>query len=60
MTNKELQLILRTLFREQATKNPYFIFAYNWGIVNFSDKVVTAQEIMQCVNEVVFPPIGKN
>ena len=59
MTPEQLQQIL-LLFREQANKNPYFIFIYNWGIVNFSNKVVTAQETMQCIAGVRFPPIGKN
>ena len=60
MTNKQLQQILWTLFREQADKNPYFIFVYNWGIVNLSGKLVTAVEVMHCIEMVRFPPIGKN
>jgi len=59
MTHKQLQQIL-FLLREQADKNPYFIFVYDWGIVNLSDRVVTAREIAQCVNGARFPPIGKN
>lgn len=59
MTPEQLQQIL-ALLREQATNNPYFIFVYNWGIVNLSGKVVTATEVMQCINGAVFPPIGKN
>ena len=50
MTNEQLQQLL-AIIKQQAAKNPYFTFVYDWGIVNFSDKVVTAQEIMQCVND---------
>lgn len=59
MTHKQLQQLLAIL-REQAVNNPYFIFVYDWGIVNLSDRVVTAGEIAQCINAVRFPPIGKN
>jgi len=59
MTNKELQQIL-LLLREQATDNPYFVFVYNWGIVNTSGRLVTAAEVMHCIDMAQFPPIGKN
>lgn len=59
MTNKELQQLL-AIMKQQAALNPYFIFVYNWGIVNLSGRVVTAAEVAQCINGAVFPPIGKN
>lgn len=59
MTNEQLQQLL-AIIKQQAKLNPYFVFVYDWGIVNFSDKVATANEIMQLVNMVRLPPIGKN
>lgn len=59
MTNKELQQLL-AIMKQQAALNPYFVFVYNWGVVNFSDRVATAGEIMRVVNGAQFPPIGKN
>lgn len=59
MTNKQLQQIL-AMMRQQATLNPYFTFVYNWGIVNRSNKIATANEVMRCINGAKFPPIGKN
>lgn len=54
MTHKQLQqklmLQLWAHLREQADKNPYFIFVYDWGIVNqTSYEVPTASQIAQCV-----------
>lgn len=60
MTHKQLQKILWTFFREQADKNPYFIYIYNWGIVNTSGRMATAQEIALSLEKLEFPPIGKN
>lgn len=64
MTSKELQQIYEriwALLHQQVANNPYFIFIYDWGIVNqTSCEVPTASQIMQCVNAVQFPPIGKN
>ena len=59
MTKHQLQQIL-AIMRQQAKLNPYFVFVYDWGIVNYSDKIVGASEIMRLVNGVRFPPIGKN
>lgn len=59
MENEQLQKILQAL-REQAAKNPYFVFVYDWGIVNLSPEIATATEIMHCIETVQFPPIGKN
>ena len=59
MTKYQLQQLL-AIIKQQAKLNPYFSFVYDWGVVNYSDKVATANEIMQLVNMVKFPPIGKN
>jgi len=59
MTNEQLQQLL-AIIKQQAALNPYFVFIYNWGIVNTSGRVVTATEVMQCIEAVKFPPIGKN
>ena len=56
---KRLDQILAIL-RQKAANNPYFTFIYDWGIINLSDKVVTAKEVMRCIDGAKFPPIGKN
>ena len=47
---------------EQLIKrNPYWIFLYNWGIINGgTPRVVSATEIIDCFRRCQFPPIGKN
>jgi len=59
MTNEQLQQLL-AMMKQQAALNPYFVFVYNWGIVNTSGRLVTAAEIMHCVDAFQFPLIGKN
>lgn len=61
MTNEQLQQLLAVI-KQQAALNPYFIFIYDWAIVNFSPlpRAVTATEVMRCFDAVQFPPIGKN
>lgn len=63
MISEQFQRILAIIKQqaaERAVKNPYFTFTYNWGIINSSDRVITAAEVMHCINVVGFPPIGKN
>ena len=59
MTNEQLRQIFLFL-QQQAANNPYFIFIYNWGIVDLSGGVVTAAEAIRCLDATKFPPIGKN
>jgi len=57
---EQLLAIIQQRAAKRAAENPYFIFVYDWGIVNPSDKIVTAAEINCCVSLLRFPPIGKN
>lgn len=42
-------------------RNPYWVFLYNWGIINEgAPRVVAAVEIIDCFRRCQFPPIGKN
>lgn len=59
MTNEELKQLLAVI-KQQAAKNPYWLFLYDWNIISFVPRVIAAKEIMFCFDKLQFPPIGKN
>lgn len=57
MKNKGFKSPLEQFIKQ----NPYWLFLYDWGIINGgASRVVAAVEIIECFRRNQFPPIGKN
>jgi len=57
----ELSLGKEISLKQSIKRNPYWIFLYNWGIINGgTPRVVSAGEIIESLRRNQFPPIGKS